>query len=463
MRKRVETEKKLLQQQQYTNSIINSSLDIICASDKNNKIIEFNKAAQIVFGYSEKEVIGKPATMLYANKKERERVKNSLKTNKFFTGEVINKRKNGETFVSYLSGSLLYNEKKVQIGAMGVSRDITELKAAEEQLKNSLERNKAIVNALPDIIFRINREFVFLDVLTNNEDLLAFPKEIFLGKKITDFFPICFVKKSKECIKKALQNQNNIIHEYSLNTPKKNGYFEARYAKINNNEVLVVIRDITETKLAEQELKNSLAEKEILLKEIHHRVKNNLQVISSILNLQSSFIKDFSTINILKESQNRIKSMAFIHESLYQNKDFSNVNFSDYVSNLCNTLFYTYNTSDDFVKLKLEISPIKLSIDNAIPCGLIINELVSNALKYAFPNNRKGELAIRVFFHKNQLRIEVEDNGIGFPENLNFRNTDSLGLQLVITLVEQLNAEIELISKEGCKFAVKMNTEPNTK
>lgn len=155
--------------------------------------------------------------------------------------------------------------------------------------------------------------------------------------------------------------------------------------------------------------------------------------------------------------------MAFIHESLYQNKDFSNVNFSDYVSNLCNTLFYTYNTSDDFVKLKLEISPIKLSIDNAIPCGLIINELVSNALKYAFPNNRKGELAIRVFFHKNQLRIEVEDNGIGFPENLNFRNTDSLGLQLVITLVEQLNAEIELISKEGCKFAVKMNTEPNTK
>lgn len=463
VRKRVETEKKLLQQQQYTNSIINSSLDIICASDKNNKIIEFNKAAQIVFGYSEKEVIGKPATMLYANKKERERVKNSLKTNKFFTGEVINKRKNGETFVSYLSGSLLYNEKKVQIGAMGVSRDITELKAAEEQLKNSLERNKAIVNALPDIIFRINREFVFLDVLTNNEDLLAFPREIFLGKKITDFFPICFVKKSKECIKKALQNQNNIIHEYSLNTPKKNGYFEARYAKINNNEVLVVIRDITETKLAEQELKNSLAEKEILLKEIHHRVKNNLQVISSILNLQSSFIKDFSTINILKESQNRIKSMAFIHESLYQNKDFSNVNFSDYVSNLCNTLFYTYNTSDDFVKLKLEISPIKLSIDNAIPCGLIINELVSNALKYAFPNNRKGELAIRVFFHKNQLRIEVEDNGIGFPENLNFRNTDSLGLQLVITLVEQLNAEIELISKEGCKFAVKMNTEPNTK
>lgn len=376
---------------------------------------------------------------------------------------MLNKRKNGETFTSYLSGSLLYNDKKEQIGAMGVSRDITELKEAEEQLKNSLERNKAIVNALPDIIFRINRECVFLDVLTNNEDLLAFPKEIFLGKKINDFFPICFVKKSKECIKKALQNKSNIIHEYSLNTPKKNGYFEARYAKINEKEVLVVIRDITETKLAEQELKNSLAEKEILLKEIHHRVKNNLQVISSILNLQSSFIKDTHVINILKESQNRIKSMAFIHESLYQNKDFSNVNFSDYVSNLCNTLFYTYNTSDDFVKLKLEISPIKLSIDNAIPCGLIINELVSNALKYAFPNNQKGELTIRVYFHKNQLRIEVEDNGIGFPESLNFRNTDTLGLQLVITLVEQLNAEIELISKEGCKFAVKMNTEPNIK
>lgn len=460
--KRIITEKELIRQQQYTNSIINSSLDIICASDKNNKIIEFNKAAQIAFGYSEKEIIGKSASILYANQAERNKVKYSLKNNKLFTGEVINKRKNGETFISYLSGSLLYNEKKEQIGAMGVSRDITELKEAEEQLKNSLERNKAIINALPDIIFRIDKKGIFLDVLTNNEELLLYPKSEFLGKKINQFFPLCFVKKSNECIRRALRNENNIIQEYRLpKTTKINGFFEARYAKINDNEVLIVVRDITETKQAAEELKKSLNEKEVLLKEIHHRVKNNLQVISSILNLQSSFIKDNHTINILKESQNRIKSMAFIHESLYQNKDFSNVNFADYVRNLCNTLFYTYNTSDDFVKLKMEISPIKLSIDNAIPCGLIINELVSNALKYAFPNSAKGELIIRVFQQKNQLNIEVEDNGIGFPENVNFRNTDSLGLQLVITLVEQLNAQIELISKEGCKFAVKMNIESN--
>ena len=340
---------------------------------------------------------------------------------------------------------------------MGVSRDITEIKTAEEQLKNSLERNRAIINALPDIIFRIDGKGTFLDVLTNNEDLLAFPKDQFLGKKINQFFPLCFVKKSSECIKKALKNEKNIVQEYSLLSPSNKGFFEARYAKINKNEILIVVRDITEKKQAEQKLKNSINEKEILLKEIHHRVKNNLQVISSILNLQSSFVKEKQTLNILKESQNRIKSMAFIHESLYQNKDFSNVNFSEYVANLCKTLFYTYNTSETFVKLNLEISPIKLSIDNAIPCGLIINELVSNALKYAFPNNRKGKLTIRVFLYKNQLIIEVEDNGVGFPENLNFKNTDSLGLQLVITLVEQLNAEIQLISKEGCKFAVKIN------
>jgi PAS domain S-box-containing protein len=460
--KRIITEKELIRQQQYTNSIINSSLDIICASDKNNKIIEFNKAAQTAFGYSEKEILGKSASILYINQAERNKVKDSLKSNKLFTGEVINKRKNGETFISFLSGSLLYNEKKEQIGAMGVSRDITELKEAEEQLKNSLERNKAIINALPDIIFRIDKQGVYLDVLTNNEELLAYPPSEFLGKNLNQFFPLCFVKKTKQCIKRALRNERDIIQEYSLSIPtKRNGFFEARYAKINENEVLIVVRDITETKQVAEELKKSLNEKEILLKEIHHRVKNNLQVISSILNLQSSFIKDNRTINILRESQNRIKSMAFIHESLYQNKDFSNVNFADYVSNLCNTLFYTYNTSDDFVKLKLEISPIKLSIDNAIPCGLIINELVSNALKYAFPNNKKGELTIRVYQQKNKLNVEVEDNGIGFPENLNFRNTDSLGLQLVITLVEQLNAQIELISKEGCKFAIKMNIESN--
>ncbi len=456
IQKRIQTERELLRSQQYTQSIINSSLDMICASDNNDRIIEFNKAAQHIFGYSENEIIGKPSFILYANKLDREKVRKSLSKSGMFSGEVVNKRKNGETFIAFLSGSLLYNEHGEKIGAMGVSRDITELKIAESLLTQSLERNNAIINALPDVILRIDKKGFVLDMLTSTGKFFSLSRNEVCGKNLQDLAPFCVDNQSKRCIKEALNGKSDIIHEYSVLTKDDVfNYFESRYAKINANEVLVVVRDITETKLAQDSIKKSLQEKEILLKEIHHRVKNNLQVISSILNLQSSFIQDAKTQHILRESQNRIKSMAYIHETLYQNKDFSNVNFSAYVANLSKNLFYSYNISQQEVKLVLDIEPVQLSLDNAIPCGLIINELLANALKYAFPNNRRGILTVRVMKENEFINIEIEDNGVGFPDGLDFRCTETLGLQLVMTLAEQINAEIRLISKEGCKFAIK--------
>src|ERR1019366_8818117 len=154
--------------------------------------------------------------------------------------------------------------------------------------------------------------------------------------------------------------------------------------------------DITEKKVSEEKIKQSLQEKDVLLKEVHHRVKNNLQVISSILNLQSSYVKDKKTLEILRESQNRIKSMAFIHESLYQTKDFSNINLTEYVTSLANNLVHSYQSFEDQVDLELKIQDIYLNLDIAIPCGLIINEILSNALKYSFQKNEKGKIGIRL-------------------------------------------------------------------
>jgi PAS domain S-box-containing protein len=264
------------------------------------------------------------------------------------------------------------------------------------------------------------------------------------------------------------------IKKYENAFAGKAEYFETRFLDKKNNETWSEIylnpiydetwkvievsgigHDITEKKHADEKIRQSLQEKEVLLKEVHHRVKNNLQVISSILNLQSSYVKDAGTLNILKESQNRIKSMAFIHESLYQTKDFSSINFSEYVINLSQNLIHSYSNFAHEINLKLDIQNVFLNLDLAIPCGLIINEIVSNALKYAFVDNKEGdEIVIEMSIEGENLKLIIGDNGVGLPSAIDYRNTESLGLQLVVTLVDQLNGSIELESTKGAMYTI---------
>jgi len=216
-----------------------------------------------------------------------------------------------------------------------------------------------------------------------------------------------------------------------------------------------IARDITRRKKAEEQVRASLKEKEVLLREIHHRIKNNLQVISSLLSLQSRYIKDKQIFEMLKESRNRVKSMALIHEKLYQSKDLTRVNFTEYIRDLTADLFRSYRVNPNAITLKIDVSNVLLKVDTAIPSGLIISELVSNSLKYAFPEDRKGEIHIDFCSdNDNKFTLMVSDNGIGFPKNLDFRNTESLGLQLVITLTDQLEGTIELNRSEGTKFRI---------
>jgi PAS domain S-box-containing protein len=216
----------------------------------------------------------------------------------------------------------------------------------------------------------------------------------------------------------------------------------------DNHELLYVdgiIQDISERKLAEEQLKGSLREKETLLKEIHHRVKNNLQVISSMLHLQSARAVDKEILIALKESQNRVDTMALIHEKLYQSKDLTVIPMAGYIGDLITNLYISFGISDAAIKAVIHVADVNFNISTAIPCGLIINELVTNCLKHAFPEGRKGEIMVSL-----QPRIEgayeliVSDNGVGFPEDIDFRDTESLGLKLVISLIDQLDGTIEL-------------------
>jgi two-component sensor histidine kinase len=261
-------------------------------------------------------------------------------------------------------------------------------------------------------------------------------------------------------IRQSMKTLNDWDYEFRVNLPSKGIRWLSGHAKpekLDDGSYLWhgYYYDITERKLILEQINQSLQEKEVLLKEVHHRVKNNLQVISSILNLQSSYVKDEATINVLRESQNRIKSMAFIHESLYQADNFSSINFADYVVNLLQNLMQSYSKLNQTVKLNVQLETIFLNLDLAIPCGLIINEIISNALKYAFVENKEGdEITIKIKKIDERVQLFIGDNGVGLPENIDYKNTESLGLQLVVTLVGQLFGNIELDSVNGTKYTI---------
>jgi len=215
--------------------------------------------------------------------------------------------------------------------------------------------------------------------------------------------------------------------------------------------------DVSERRDAEEKIKASLREKEVMLKEIHHRVKNNLQVVSSLLNIQSRYIADPADAELFKESQNRVQAMALVHEKLYQSSDLARVDFSSYIESLMKNLFYSYAIGRDNISMVADVQPISLSVDAAVPCGLIINELISNCLKHAFPEGSGGEIRVSIRERDNRIVIEVSDDGIGLSANFDFHTSESLGLQLVNMLVEQLDGSISLEREQGTRFTITFN------
>jgi PAS domain S-box-containing protein len=230
---------------------------------------------------------------------------------------------------------------------------------------------------------------------------------------------------------------------------------EASIAKVvvdGRNIYTVIMRDVTERMLVEARLKASLREKELLVKEIHHRVKNNLQVVSSLLGLQARSVADPATRAKFEESQSRVQSLAMLHEGLYQSEDFVEVDVSAYIPRMAEHLFQTFGARDR-VRLHVGLDPLRLHMDVAVPCGLIITELLSNSLKYAFPDERPGEIAIELrALPADGIRLTVSDNGVGMRPGFDWRSGSTLGLRLVRTLAEQLNAGVILIPEPGVRF-----------
>ncbi|PID59416.1 MAG: hypothetical protein CR986_05965 [Ignavibacteriae bacterium] len=260
----------------------------------------------------------------------------------------------------------------------------------------------------------------------------------------------------------SFNNMLEKISEKNLKMDKINKELEKRvHDRTGKFEDLLVSlkKENAQRKKAEVKIKRSLNEKEILLKEIHHRVKNNLQIVSSLFFFQTKQINDPQMLDLLRDGQNRVKSMALIHEKLYQSSDLANVDFKEYINKLSNFLFQSYNINKSKIKLKINVQDIKLGVDIAVPCGLIINELISNSLKHGFQDNDSGVVQITMGYQEdNKLMLKINDNGSGLPDNFNSEKTDSLGLKLVNNLTTQLNGNIKFKNNNGTEVKLLFET-----
>ncbi|HZI51979.1 MAG TPA: histidine kinase dimerization/phosphoacceptor domain -containing protein [Terriglobia bacterium] len=341
---------------------------------------------------------------------------------------------------------------------VGIAQDITRQKEAEEGLRaTSVLLSSLIDNLHAGIVVEDqSRKIIHLNPAFCKMFDITAPIESILGtdSKLVFREQQVWAKRSDEIIRSGQEcRAEEIISEsgrvflrdyFPLSVDGDWHYHLWRY------------EDITDRKRSEERIRASLKEKEVLLKEIHHRVKNNLQVISSLLNLQANQIRDKETAQVFRDSQSRVKAMSLVHERLYQSSDLARIDFAGYVQDVTRHLLRSYQSGPRGVKLKVDVDPVSFNIDTAIPCALIINELVSNSLKYAFPNGKDGEILIRLNqTDSDDLNLCISDNGIGFPHDVSWEKTDSLGLQLVRSLTDQLNGSIKCQLDSGAKFDIR--------
>lgn len=339
-----------------------------------------------------------------------------------------------------------------------IINDISNLKESEDKLKNYLKKYEIILNLTGDAIHIIDLNGNFYQVNPAFCKMLEIPQTKLLSKKYSEINPD-FSKNLGDFINKTTGVQNiNFESKYYKNET----FFidvEVNASKVefdNQNLILLSAHNISERKIKDQQLKQSLKEKDILLKELHHRVKNNLQIISSLLNLQVNNIKDSGILSVFRESQNRIKSISLVHQQLYDNNNFDIVNLHDYINKLSNNLMHSYGISSDEINIEINTSGLELETSRTVIIGLILSEFISNTFKYAYKGSVYSEknMIINIYLEAENIILEHSDNGKGLAEDFEIKNCKSLGLQLVSMLVQQLEGEIEIKSDKGCYFKI---------
>jgi two-component sensor histidine kinase/ABC-type amino acid transport substrate-binding protein len=327
-----------------------------------------------------------------------------------------------------------------------------ELREKVALLEESEARNKAFIAALPDLFFVFDKGGRCVDFSASDESQLALPPSAFIGHKLEELgFAPEIVGGFMQALASTLSTQAIGHFYYKLPVGGLEPSFEGRLVPLPGERALLVSRNVTELRKKEEELSRSLAEKEVLLKEIHHRVKNNMQVISSLLSLQSAVFRDPEDRRLLAETQARIRALALLHERLYDSSDLASISLLDYLRSLATGLSAGYGRPP----VELEVpADLRLRIDDALPLGLIANELVSNAMKYAYPQGAEGRILVQVVEGDEALTFSVEDWGTGLAEALDLSTSSSMGFQLVRSLAAQTGASISFGGPPGLRVAL---------
>ena len=493
---RKQAEDELKESEESYRGLFNSATEAIYIKDKDGFFVDVNEGAIEMYGYPREFFIGKTQEFLSAPGKND--MKKVLKmVQKAFMGEpqrfeFYGLRKNGEVFPKdlQLNSGTYFGEKVV----IAFARDITEQKKAEN-LQKVLYNISIAVNTTESIdeLYKTIRGNLGTVIDTTNfyvalydeeNDTLSLPfdvdeKDHFetfpAGKSLSAYV----IKTGKPLLvnDKVFEKLVNSGEVEEVATPSK--IWMGSPLKVGNKKTgIIVVQSYTdpdlysekdleilefasyeiaiaiEHKQVEEQIIKSLKEKEVLLMEVHHRVKNNMQVISSLLKLQSRYIENKETLELFRVSQNRIRSMALIHQKLYQTRDFAKIDLSEYVKSLSVSLISSFNVSPKKIKLNIDIKDVWLNINSAIPCGLIINELLSNSLKHAFPEGREGEISVIMTKNDKKYTLVVKDNGVGMPDNFDMEKEETLGLMLVSSLTQQLHGSFENSVDKGTTFKI---------
>jgi len=346
----------------------------------------------------------------------------------------------------------------------GLEVEITQHKKTGEALAETNRLLETILDCTHMLVAYLDPQFNFVRVNrvyaeADERDPFFFP-----GKNHFDLYPD---PENEAIFRRVVETGEPYFayakaFEYAEHPERGVTYWDWSLIPIKNHQEAVTglvftLVNVTERIEAEEQIKASLAEKEVLLKEIHHRVKNNLQLINSLLNLQARLIPDEKNRSPFEECKNRVNSIALVHEKIYESNDLANINFGDYLRSLTTQFFTSYPASLSHIALKIDVEDILLPVDQAIPCALIVNELLSNSIKYGFPQDQKKEGKIVIQFKSGEngnATLVAADNGVGLPDNFDIDTSDTLGMHIISALVRQLYASIQVDGKKGTKFII---------
>ncbi len=449
---------------------------------QDNKFVYANPYSEVITGYSIKELLNKnfwdlvhEDDKILARERGEKRLKGEYVPDSYEMRLIT--KDNREKWINYSAKIIEFNGKSA---VLGIAVDISEIKKSQEKIRLSEEKYRNFVEHSSEGIYRLEFKVPIPASLPADEQVALIEENIFIAECNSVFAKMYDLDNPKKIIGKNINQlkyksadvKNRILkfitQDYNIIEDEVTEYDETgkeRYFVINITGVIEyglltsiwgVQRDISEKKRFDEALRRSLAEKEILLKEIHHRVKNNLQIVTSLLKLQAGYVKDEKIKQLFRESRNRVQSMSLIHQKLYQSKDLGHIDFKEYIETVSTHLQHSYGILEDRVKIITEVSDMFMSIDNAIPAGLIINELISNSLKHAFPSGKNGHIYINAAFdnYNKEYWILVRDDGIGMSDKPDLENSASFGLKLVNTLVKQLDGIIEIFSSGGTEFRI---------